>query len=193
MALFIKNFNKFINKRRPFKGNKKERPRSKRVCYNCGKNGHFIFQCPYEKREEDNEKKKKFHKGYKKDKKFTKKKPYGQAHVGQEWNSSDESSESESDDLATIAIKGKASSSKSLFTNLPKHTCLMAKKIKMKVKSKSSSSPKYVTSDEDTLSSDNYISSDDDDSLPSELVKNPNAMIKGLMKQVGARDELLEQ
>jgi hypothetical protein len=24
-------------------------------------------------------------------------------------------------------------------------------------------------------------------------VKNPNAMIKGLMKQVGARDELLEQ
>jgi predicted Holliday junction resolvase-like endonuclease len=29
--------------------------------------------------------------------------------------------------------------------------------------------------------------------LPSELVKNPNAMIKGLMKQVGARDELLKQ
>jgi hypothetical protein len=62
-----------------------------------------------------------------------------------------------------------------------------------KVKSKSFSSPKYVTSDEDTLYSDNYASSDDDDSLPSELVKNPNAMVKGLMKQVGARDELLEQ
>jgi hypothetical protein len=26
-----------------------------------------------------------------------------------------------------------------------------------------------------------------------ELMKNPNAMIKGLMRQVGARDELLEQ
>jgi hypothetical protein len=132
-------------------------------------------------------------KGYKKDKKFTKKKPYEQSHIGQEWNSSDESSESESDDLATITIKGKASSSKSLFLNLPKHTCLMAKESKKKVKSKASSSLKYVTSDEDTLSSDNYTSSDDDDSLTSELVKKSNAMIKGLMRQVGARYELLEQ
>jgi septal ring factor EnvC (AmiA/AmiB activator) len=69
----------------------------------------------------------------------------------------------------------------------------MAKESKKKVKSKASPSPKYVTSDEDTLSSDNYASSDDDDSLSSELMKNSNAMIKGLMKQVGARDELLEQ
>jgi septal ring factor EnvC (AmiA/AmiB activator) len=29
--------------------------------------------------------------------------------------------------------------------------------------------------------------------LPSKLVKNANTMIKGLMKQIGARDELLEQ
>jgi hypothetical protein len=90
----------------------------------------------------------------------------------------------ESDGIATIAIKGKASSSKSLFPNLPKNICLVAQESKRKVKSKASSSPKYVTSDEDTLSSDNYASSDDDDSLPSELVKKPNAMIKGLMKQV---------
>jgi hypothetical protein len=95
--------------------------------------------------------------------------------------------------VATITIKGKASSSKSLFTNLPKHTCLMAKERKKKVKSKASLSPKYVTSDKDTLSSDNFDSSDDDNPLPSELVKNPNAMIKGLMRQVGARDELLGQ
>jgi hypothetical protein len=63
---------------------------------------------------------------------------------------SDESSESESDDVATITIKGKASSSKSLFPNLPKHTCLMAKESKKKVKSAFSCS-KYVSSDEDTL------------------------------------------
>jgi hypothetical protein len=118
MALFIKKFNKFIKKRRPYKGERKEKPRSKRVCYNCGKNGHFIAQCPYERKEEDNDKRKKFDKGYKKDKKYTKKKPYGQAHVGQEWNSSDESFESESDEVATIAIKGKTSSSKSLFPKL---------------------------------------------------------------------------
>jgi hypothetical protein len=85
--------------------------------------------------------------------------------------------------VATIAIKGKTSSSKSIFPKLSKHTCLMAKEGRKKGKSKTSSSPKYVTSD-------NYESSDDDSPFPSELVKNPNAMIKGLMRQVGARDEL---
>jgi hypothetical protein len=63
----------------------------------------------------------------------------------------------------------------------------MAKKDKNKVKTNVHSSLKYVTSDEDT------ISNDDDDSLSSELYKNPNAMIKGLMKQATVRDELLEQ
>jgi hypothetical protein len=95
--------------------------------------------------------------------------------------------------LATIAIKGKASSSKPLFPKLSKNTYLMAKEVRKKVKSNVSSSPKYVTNDEDTLSSDNYDFSDDDNPLPSELVKNPNAMIKDLMRQVGARDGLLEQ
>jgi hypothetical protein len=42
VALFIKRFNKFIEKRRPYKGDRREKPRSKRVCYNCGENGHFI-------------------------------------------------------------------------------------------------------------------------------------------------------
>jgi hypothetical protein len=51
-----------------------------------------------------------------------------------------------------------------------------------KVKFNTSFSFKYVTSDEDTLSNDNYDSSDDDNPLPSELVKNPNAMIKCFMR-----------
>jgi hypothetical protein len=38
-----------------------------------------------------------------------------QCNVDQEWNSSDESSESKSDEATTIAIKDKTSSSKSLF------------------------------------------------------------------------------
>jgi hypothetical protein len=67
VALFINKFNKFIKKRRPYKGDRREKLTSKRVCYNCGKNGHFIAQCPYERKEEDNEKKKKLDKGYKKD------------------------------------------------------------------------------------------------------------------------------
>jgi hypothetical protein len=45
MTLFIKKFNKFIKKRKPYKGEKKEKPKSKRVYYNCGMNGHFIVQC----------------------------------------------------------------------------------------------------------------------------------------------------
>jgi hypothetical protein len=187
VALFIKKFYKLIKRRRPYKGERKEKIMSKRVCYNYDKNEHFIAQCPYQRTEEDNDKRKKFDKGYKKDKKYTKKKPYGQAHFGQEWNSSDESSESESDDKAIIVIKGKASSSKSLFPKLSKHTCLVTKEGRKKVKSNTSYSLKYVTTDEDSLSSD------DDKLLPSELMKNPNAMIKGLMRQVGARDELLKQ
>jgi hypothetical protein len=44
VTLFIKKFNKFIKKRRPYKKERKEKPRSKRVCYNCGKNEYFIAQ-----------------------------------------------------------------------------------------------------------------------------------------------------
>jgi hypothetical protein len=84
MILVINKFNKFIKKRRPYKEDRKEKTRSKRVCYNCDKNEYFIAQCSYERKEEDNDKKKKFDKGFKKDKKYTKKKPYGQAHVDQE-------------------------------------------------------------------------------------------------------------
>jgi hypothetical protein len=84
MILVINKFNKFIKKRRPYKEERKEKTRSKRVCYNCDKNGYFIAQCSYERKEENNDKKKKFDKGFKKDKKYTKKKPYGQAHVDQE-------------------------------------------------------------------------------------------------------------
>jgi hypothetical protein len=54
VALFIK---KFITKGRPYKGDRREKSRSKRVCYNCCKNGYFIAQCPYERKEEGNEKK----------------------------------------------------------------------------------------------------------------------------------------
>jgi hypothetical protein len=118
---------------------------------------------------DNNGKKKKFNKSYEKDKKFIKNKAYIQAHIGQEWNSSDESSESDSDNLATIAIKGKSSSSKSFIPNLSKHTCRMAKEGKKKLKTNAPSSPKYISSDEDTLSNDKNISSDGDNSLSCEF------------------------
>jgi hypothetical protein len=53
--------------------------------------------------------------------------------------------------VATVAIKGTSSSSKPLLLKLnkEKHTCLMAQESKRKVKTKGSSSTKYVSSDDD--------------------------------------------
>jgi hypothetical protein len=82
-----------------------------------------------------------------------------------------------------MAIKGKLSSSKYLLPKLNqgKHTCLMAKENKHKVKIKGISSPKYVSSDD---------SDDDDASFPHSL--NEKRVIKKLGKELVAWDELLE-
>jgi hypothetical protein len=87
--------------------------------------------------------------------------------------------------MSTIAIKEKSSSSKSLFPNLSKHTCLMAKKDKKKVKVNGHSSPIYVSSDDD-------LSSDECDE-PFDLGKNPTTKLDGFMKQINLGDKLLEQ
>jgi hypothetical protein len=92
--------------------------------------------------------------------------------------------------VATVAIKGfSSSSSKSLFSNLNKgkHTCLMAKESKRKVKTKSSP-PKYVYSDDELDSSD-----DEEDALINVMYKNPKERIRGLLKEVEMHDELLDQ
>jgi hypothetical protein len=95
MTLFIRRFSKMMGKQKFFKGEKKDKFRSKtkRACYNCGKYGHYIANCPHECREEV-------------DDNHYKKKSYGEAHIGKEWDSGDESSNSDSDDVATVAIKG---------------------------------------------------------------------------------------
>jgi hypothetical protein len=85
-----------------------------------------------------------------------------------------------------MAIKGKSSSSKSLFPKLnqAKHTCLMEKENKRKVKTKDISSPKYVSSD------DNDDSDDEDAHFSNGL--NKKRVIKKLGKELVARDQLLE-
>jgi hypothetical protein len=45
VTLFIKKFNKFIKRRMSYKGERKEKPMSKRVCYNYGKNEHFVHNA----------------------------------------------------------------------------------------------------------------------------------------------------
>jgi hypothetical protein len=193
MALLISRFSKLMNKQKFFKGDKKDKFRTKikRTCYNCGKHGHYIANCLYERSEEDDDKKKK-EGSYKKDKPY-KKKTYGEAHIGKECNSDDESFDSDSECAATITIKGSSSSSrKSLFPNLNngKHTCLMAKESKRKIKSKSSPH-KYVSSDDELDSSDEEDK--DEEALLNIMCKNPKERIKGLLKEIGIHDKLLDQ
>jgi hypothetical protein len=109
MTLFIRRFSKMMNKQKFFKGDKKDklRTRTKMACYNCGKYGHYITYCPYEHRneEDENKKNKEKEKSYKKDKNY-KKKSYGEANTGKKWDSDDESSDSDSDGVAIVPIKG---------------------------------------------------------------------------------------
>jgi hypothetical protein len=81
--------------------------------------------------------------------------------------------------VTTVATKGTYFSSKSLFPKLnqEKHTCLMVKESKHKIKTKGSFSPKY-------------ISSDDDAPLPHGM--NEKMIIKRLGKELVVRDQLLE-
>jgi hypothetical protein len=144
MALIIKSFRQIFKQRR----GKDYKPRSKRVCYKCGKPGHFSAKCPMSSdSDKDNNKK-----GRKKEKKYYKKKG-GDAHACREWDSDESSTDSSSDeDAANIAVnKGL------LFPNVG-HKCLMAKDDKRK-KVKSRASTKYTTS------SDEGSSSEDEDNL----------------------------
>jgi hypothetical protein len=191
MTLFIRRFFKMMSKQKFFKGDKdKSRTKTKRTCYNCGKYFHYIANYSHEcrKEEDDKKKKKKKERSYKKDMHY-KKKTYCEAHIGKELDSDDESSNSDSDGVATVAIKGSSSSSKSLFPNLNKgkHTCLMAKENKRKVKSKSSPL-KNVSSDDELDASDK-----DEETLLNAMSKNPKARIKGLLSEVEIHDDLLNQ
>ena len=76
MALIIKSFHQILKQRR----GKDYKPRSKKVCYKCGKTGHFIAKCPLSSdSDRDNDKR-----GKKKEKKKYYKKKGDDAHVCQE-------------------------------------------------------------------------------------------------------------
>jgi hypothetical protein len=143
MTLIIKSFHQILKQR----NGKDYKPRSKKVCYKCGKPGHFIAKCPISSDKGDDKR------GKKKEKKRYYKKKGGDAHVCREWDSDESSTDSSSnEDAANVAVnKGL------LFPNVG-HKCLMAKDDKKK-KVKSRASTKYATS------SDEASSSDDEDNL----------------------------
>jgi hypothetical protein len=144
MTLIIKSFCKILKQRRE----KDYKPRSKKVCYKCGKPGHFIAKCPLSSDSDRGDGKK----VKRREKKRYYKKKGGDAHVCREWDSDESSTDSFSDeDAANIAINKCL-----LFPNIS-HKCLMAKDDKKKVKSRAST--KYATS------SDEENSIDDEDNL----------------------------
>jgi hypothetical protein len=97
MALIIKSFRQILKQRR----GEDYKPRAKRVCYWCGKSGHFIAKCPISS-ESGRDKDKK---GKKKEKKRYYKKKGGDAHMCREWDSNESSTNSSSDeDAANIAV-----------------------------------------------------------------------------------------
>jgi hypothetical protein len=175
MVLIIKSFRQILKQRR----GKDYKPRSKRVCYKCGKTGHFIAKCPMSSDSDRGDDKR----GKKKEKKRYYKKKGGNAHVCREWDSDISSTNSSSDvDAANIAInKGL------LFPNVG-HKCLMAKDGK-KTKVKSRASTKYTTSN------DEGSSSEDEDNLLT-LFANLNMHQKEKLNElIGAiheKDELLD-
>jgi hypothetical protein len=144
MALIIKSFHQILKQRR----GKDYKPRSKRVCYKCGKPGHFIAKCPMSSDSDRGDDKR----GKKEKKRYYKKKG-GDAHICREWDSDESSTDSSSDeDAANIAVnKGL------LFPNVG-HKCFMAKDGRRK-KVKSRASTKYTTC------SDEGSSSEDEDNL----------------------------
>jgi hypothetical protein len=175
MALIIKSFCQILKQKK----GKDYKPRSKKVCYKCGKPGHFIAKYPLSSDSDRGDDKK----GKRREKKRYYKKKGGDAHVCREWDSDESSTDSSDDeDAANIAVnKGL------LFPNAD-HKCLMAKDDKKK-KVKSRSSTKYATS------SDEDNSSDDEDNLLT-LFANLNMQKKEklneLISAIHEKDELLD-
>ena len=178
-AMFIKTFKKFVRKNDKF-----QRKGKKRACYECGQTGHFIADCPNKKEQEAKKeyKKDKFKKGGK-TKGYFKKKKYGQAHIGEEWNSDEESSSSEEEEVvANVAIQ--STSSSQLFTNLQDDsytpTCLMAK------------------GDKVTLFSNDFPNDDDDEqiAMKNKMIKefglNGYNVITKLMEKLDKRKATLD-
>jgi hypothetical protein len=173
-TLIIKSFRQILKQR---KGRDYKR-RSKKVCYKCGKPGHFIAKCPLSSDSDRGDDKK----GKRREKKRYYKKKGGDAHVCREWDSDESSTNSSDEDAANIDVNKSL-----LFPNVG-HKCLMAKDGKKK-KVKSRASTKYATS------SDEASSSDDEDDLLT-LFANLNMQQKKkwneLISAIHEKDELLD-
>jgi hypothetical protein len=138
MALIIKRFKTALKWRKKYPN--KNKTRGKRSCFKCGKTGHFIAQCP----DNDNDNDQGQEKHGKREKKKNYRKAKGEAHLGKEWDSDCSSSDSDDEGLADSAFD-----KYSLFPN-ERHTCLMAKEKKVRIRD----APKYSSSSDEESSDD---------------------------------------
>jgi hypothetical protein len=171
MALIIKRFKTTLKERKEYPN--KNKTRGKRSCFKCGKTGHFIAQCP------DNDNDQKQEKYGKREKKKVYKKAKGEAHLGKEWDSDCSSSDSDDEGLAASAFN-----KSSLFPN-ERHTCLMAKEKKVRIRD----SPKYSSSSDEESSNDEV----DYSSLFKGLDRAKVEKINELIDALNEKDRLLEK
>ena len=140
-AFALRSNKKFL-KKKAFKRGGDEKKKSQRRCYECGEYGHFIAECPKINNKNEEEKK------YKEKSKDFKKKYQGRAHVGQEWDSSDdEDIIPKKKGMETLAIHSTPTPTK-LFNNLSdnednSHFCLMERGSKVL---ETSTSPSHSSS-----------------------------------------------
>jgi hypothetical protein len=191
MALFMKTYKKGL-KKQGYKFSKRKFPnKKKRTCYNRGRTEQFIANCPNEKRENKNDKGKA---RYKKDQRpHHKRKNYsGEAHIGHEWNSGDESSSDEGKKVATMAIK-KLPSTTRLFNNLTDDEerssihCFTTKGEKVKIDSKPSSPP----SDELEMDFSDESSDEEENQLVSEIDKQSRDFMATLIVELEKSQDTL--
>jgi hypothetical protein len=171
MALIIKLFKIVLKGRKEYPN--KNKTRGKRSCFKCGKTGHFIAQCP------DNENDQGQERHEKKEKKKNYRKAKDEAHLGKEWDSDCSSSDSDDEGLVASAFD-----KSSLFPN-ERHTCLMAKEKKVRIRD----SPKYSTSSDEESSDDEVDYSSLFKGLDGAKVEKINELIDALNK----KDRLLEK
>jgi hypothetical protein len=171
MALIIKRFKSALKGRKDYPN--KNKSRGKRSCFNCGKPGHFIAQCP------DNENDQVQEKYGKKEKKKNYRKAKREAHLGKEWDSYCSSSDTDGEGLAASAFD-----KSSLFPN-ERHTCLMAKENKVCTRD----TPKYTSSSDEESSDDEVDYTDLFKGLDRTKVDKINELIDALNE----KDILLEK
>src|SRR5438105_6683837 len=181
VAMFIRSFKRIIKGGNNYKksfGDKYKKRNKKRQCYECGEVGHYIADCPKKKNDGKKEWRKDKYKKDDKNKEYKKKRYQCHAHVGEEWDSEDESSSSDDEGVASIAIQ-RASPGSCLFTNLtddesnPIPTCLMAKGKKVPIETPPPSD-------------------DDKENMMKEFGEKGYKLIKRLMEKLEKREMSLE-